>query len=63
MATSKICVAYKAYFCMSGENQDKPWAPNFTCELNKRTLEGKVESFACLDNGFLSVKILESFYI
>ncbi|KAL7888111.1 hypothetical protein AOLI_G00030850 [Acnodon oligacanthus] len=34
-ASAKICEAYKAYF-----DQDKPWAPHFTCEHCKKTLEG-----------------------
>ncbi|XP_045133910.1 uncharacterized protein LOC123517658 [Portunus trituberculatus] len=32
--------AYNAYFGMPVGDQDKPWAPHFTCELCKRTLEG-----------------------
>ncbi|XP_076053500.1 uncharacterized protein LOC143032522 [Oratosquilla oratoria] len=32
--------AYKAYFGMPVGDQDKLWAPHFTCELCKRTLEG-----------------------
>ncbi|XP_061433736.1 uncharacterized protein LOC133359273 [Lethenteron reissneri] len=35
-----MCEAYKAYFGMPVEDQDKPWAPHFTCEQNKKTLEG-----------------------
>ena len=37
----KMREAYKAYFGMPVGDQDKLWAPHFTCELCKRTLEGK----------------------
>ncbi|KAL6467649.1 hypothetical protein MHYP_G00233260 [Metynnis hypsauchen] len=35
-----MCEAYKAYFGMPVGDQDKPWAPHFTCEHCKKTLEG-----------------------
>ncbi|XP_066436113.1 uncharacterized protein [Eleutherodactylus coqui] len=35
-----MCEAYKAYFGMPVVDQDKTWAPHFTCENFKRTLEG-----------------------
>lgn len=41
-ACRKMCEAYKAYFGMPVGDQDKSWAPHFTCEYCKRTLEGKV---------------------
>ncbi|KAL6477291.1 hypothetical protein MHYP_G00131260 [Metynnis hypsauchen] len=34
-----MCEAYKAYFGMPVGDQDKPWAPHFTCEHCKKTLE------------------------
>ncbi|KAL6465610.1 hypothetical protein MHYP_G00257430 [Metynnis hypsauchen] len=36
-----MCEAYKAYFGMPVGDQDKPWAPHFTCEHCKKTLEGE----------------------
>ncbi|XP_058859314.1 uncharacterized protein LOC131702005 [Acipenser ruthenus] len=39
-ASAKMCEAYKAYFGMPVRDQDKPWAPHFTCEYCKKTLEG-----------------------
>ncbi|XP_058858437.1 uncharacterized protein LOC117432411 isoform X3 [Acipenser ruthenus] len=39
-ASAKMCEAYKAYFGMPVGDQDKPWAPHFTCEHCKKTLEG-----------------------
>ncbi|XP_037400093.1 uncharacterized protein LOC119264997 isoform X2 [Pygocentrus nattereri] len=30
-ASAKMCEAYKAYFGMPVGDQDKPWAPHFTC--------------------------------
>ena len=37
----KMCEAYKAYFGVQVEDQDKPWAPHYSCEnCKKRTLEG-----------------------
>ncbi|XP_076373123.1 uncharacterized protein LOC143257936 [Tachypleus tridentatus] len=39
-ASAKMCEAYKAYFDMPVGDQDKPWAPYFTCEHCTRTLEG-----------------------
>ncbi|XP_076036895.1 uncharacterized protein LOC143022524 [Oratosquilla oratoria] len=36
----KMREAYKAYFGMPVGDQDKLWAPHFTCDLCKRTLEG-----------------------
>ncbi|XP_076309279.1 uncharacterized protein LOC143224821 [Tachypleus tridentatus] len=39
-ASAKICEAYKAYFSMPIGDQDKPWAPHFTCEHCKKTPEG-----------------------
>ncbi|XP_073506717.1 uncharacterized protein [Phyllobates terribilis] len=35
-----MCEAYKAYFGMPVGYQDKSWAPHFTCEYCKKTLEG-----------------------
>ncbi|KAL6461702.1 hypothetical protein MHYP_G00298470 [Metynnis hypsauchen] len=35
-----MCEAYKAYFGMPVGDQDKPWAPHFTYEHCKKTLEG-----------------------
>ena len=40
----KMYVVYNAYFGMPAGDQDKPWAPHFTCEHCKRTLEGKVST-------------------
>ncbi|XP_076331748.1 uncharacterized protein LOC143236932 [Tachypleus tridentatus] len=34
-----MCEAYKVYFRTSVGDQDKPWAPRFTCEHCKKTLE------------------------
>ncbi|KAL6458377.1 hypothetical protein MHYP_G00336070 [Metynnis hypsauchen] len=34
-----MCEAYKAYFGMPVGDQDKQWAPHFTCEHCKKTLE------------------------
>ncbi|XP_076327901.1 uncharacterized protein LOC143234422 [Tachypleus tridentatus] len=39
-ASAKMCEAYKAYFSMPVGDQDKPWAPHFTCEYCKKSLEG-----------------------
>ncbi|XP_076306192.1 uncharacterized protein LOC143222906 isoform X1 [Tachypleus tridentatus] len=39
-ASAKMCEAYKAYFGMAVGDPDKPWAPHFTCEHRKKTLEG-----------------------
>ncbi|XP_058862618.1 uncharacterized protein LOC131704953 [Acipenser ruthenus] len=39
-ASAKMCEAYKAYFGMPVGDQDKPWAPHFSCEHCKKTLEG-----------------------
>ncbi|XP_061413747.1 uncharacterized protein LOC133346224 [Lethenteron reissneri] len=39
-ASAKMCEAYKAYLGMPVGDQDKPWAPHFTCEQYKQTLEG-----------------------
>lgn len=39
-ASIKICEAYKAYFGVPVGDQDKPWAPHFTCEHYKKILEG-----------------------
>ncbi|XP_076315476.1 uncharacterized protein LOC143228016 [Tachypleus tridentatus] len=36
----KMCEAYKAYFDTPVGDEDKPWAPRFTCEHCKKTLEG-----------------------
>ncbi|XP_061407376.1 uncharacterized protein LOC133342308 isoform X2 [Lethenteron reissneri] len=33
-----MCEAYKAYFSMPVGDQDKPWAPHFTCEQCKKKL-------------------------
>ncbi|XP_051524523.1 uncharacterized protein LOC127423891 [Myxocyprinus asiaticus] len=35
-ASAKMCEAYKAYFAMPVGDQDKPWAPHFTCEPCKK---------------------------
>ena len=43
-ASRKMCEAYKAYFGMPFGDQDKSWAPHFTCEYCKRTLEGKLNN-------------------
>ncbi|XP_061433243.1 uncharacterized protein LOC133358811 [Lethenteron reissneri] len=40
-ASAKMCEAYKAYFGMPVGDQDKLWAPHFTCEQCKNTLEGR----------------------
>ena len=47
-ACHKMCKAYKAYFGMPVGDQDKSWAPHFTCEYCKKTLEGKVNNFCSL---------------
>ncbi|XP_076361843.1 uncharacterized protein LOC143252902 [Tachypleus tridentatus] len=39
-ASAKMYEVYKAYFGMLVGNQNKPWAPHFTCEHCKKTLEG-----------------------
>ena len=52
-ARRKVCEAYKAYFGMSVGDQDKSWAPHFTCEYGKKTLEGKVNNAARLDGSAL----------
>ncbi|XP_075927323.1 uncharacterized protein LOC116945426 isoform X2 [Petromyzon marinus] len=41
-ASAKTSEAYKAYFGMPVRDQDKPWAPHFTCKLCKTTLEGSL---------------------
>ncbi|XP_076344912.1 uncharacterized protein LOC143244332 [Tachypleus tridentatus] len=38
--TVSICEVYKAYFGMPARDQDKHWAPHFTCKHFKKTLEG-----------------------
>ncbi|XP_076352689.1 uncharacterized protein LOC143248143 [Tachypleus tridentatus] len=38
-ASAKTCEAYKAYFGMPIGDQDKFWAPHFTCEHCKETLQ------------------------
>ncbi|XP_076338945.1 uncharacterized protein LOC143240419 [Tachypleus tridentatus] len=35
-----MCEAYKAYFSMPVGDQDKPWAPNFTCKHCKKKQDG-----------------------
>ncbi|XP_061410987.1 uncharacterized protein LOC133344802 isoform X2 [Lethenteron reissneri] len=35
-----MCEAYKAYFGMPVRDQDKPWAPHFSCKQLTQTLEG-----------------------
>ncbi|XP_076321172.1 uncharacterized protein LOC143230837 isoform X2 [Tachypleus tridentatus] len=40
IASANTCEAYKAYFDMPVRDQDKPWAPRFTYENCKKTLEG-----------------------
>lgn len=37
----KMCEAYNLYFAMPVGDQDKTWAPHFSCENCRRTLEGK----------------------
>ncbi|XP_076329709.1 uncharacterized protein LOC143235436 [Tachypleus tridentatus] len=37
---AKMCETCKAYFGMPVRDQDKPWAPHFTCKHCKKTLEG-----------------------
>jgi hypothetical protein len=44
-ASAKMCEACKAYF---GMPQDKPWAPHFTCQHRKKTLEGKMDNCSLL---------------
>src|SRR6218665_3359506 len=46
-ACRKMCEAYKAYYGMPVGDQDKSWAPHFTCEYCTKTLEGKVNN-CCL---------------
>ena len=41
LASVKMCEAYKAYFGMPVGGQDKSWAPHFSCDYCKMTLEGK----------------------
>jgi len=43
----KMCEAYHAYFGMSVGDQEKTWAPHFSCERCKTTLESKKFDF-CL---------------
>ncbi|XP_076312154.1 uncharacterized protein LOC143225883 [Tachypleus tridentatus] len=41
-ASSTMCEAYKAYFCMPARNQDKPLIPHFTCKhCKKNTRRGE----------------------
>lgn len=40
-ASVTMCEAYKAYFGVPVGDQDRSWAPHFTCEHCKKTLEGK----------------------
>ena len=47
-ACRKMCEAYKVYFSMPVGDQDKSWAPHFTFEYCKKTLEGKVNNFCSL---------------
>lgn len=47
-ACRKMCEAYKAYFGMPVGDLDKSWAPHFTCEYCKKTLEGKVNNCCSL---------------
>jgi hypothetical protein len=47
-ACAKMCEAYKVYFGMPVGDKDKIWAPHFTCEHCKRTLEGKVDNYSSL---------------
>lgn len=37
---NKFCEAYNGYFGMPMGDQDKPWAPHFTCGSCRSTLEG-----------------------
>jgi len=49
-ACRKMCEAYKAYmyFGMPVGDQDKSWAPQFTFQYSKKTLEGKVNNCCSL---------------
>ena len=38
--SAKMNAAYKAYFGMPVGDQDRSWAPHFSCDCCKRTLEG-----------------------
>src|SRR6218665_1799872 len=38
-ACRKMCEAYKTYYGMPVGDQDKSWAPHFTCEYCTKTLE------------------------
>ena len=40
-SSAKMREAYNAYFGMPVDDQNKTWAPHFTCEHCKKTLEGK----------------------
>lgn len=40
-SNKKLCEAYEAYFNMPVRSQDKIWAPHFSCNNCKNTLEGK----------------------
>jgi hypothetical protein len=59
-ASAKMCEAYKAYFGMPVGDQDKPWAPHFTCEHCKKTLEGKMDN-CCSE--FYVIKFVKIFKI
>jgi hypothetical protein len=60
-ASAKMCEAYKAYFGMPVGDQDKPWAPHFTCEHCKKTLEGKMDNYSSLGWRILCYKIFKHF--
>lgn len=56
------CNICKNVWCLQGNfempvgDQDKVWALHFTCDLCKRILKGKIESFASLHSGILKCK-------
>lgn len=56
VTSAKMCDAYKAYYEMPVGDQGKVWARHFTCNLCKRILKGKMESFASLHSGILKFK-------
>lgn len=43
-ASRIMCEVYIAYFGVQVGDQDKSWAPHFTCEYCKNKLEGKLNS-------------------
>jgi hypothetical protein len=42
-------------------DQDKPWAPNFTCEHCKKTLEGKMDNCSSLGWRIVCYQIFKKF--